>query len=438
MKMITSSIWVLYKSFFDAVPGQKGLLAIGFLLMALGYFQQESNHAEFFISAGAAFLTGFTLLFAGPHFRQLASFRRHRLLPDFRKHLIISYLMALASLSLFLLLGLTLLEKQNVVQLIQLENISIGIIWLSLFSVILITSLLGFLPGYLRYSVWLLLIICVANIQQFSAAPLELLLAIIGISLVGLCCFIYFLGIIKKPIFYTKKAVSLSKYLPGLNGDFQEHGVTAVGSILLGMSDGNASRFSRAFFTAFLLPIALACAALLTDRYSAEQLFQNPLFLFISLMTGVMIQIHFSFTVSARRRFIWLRIGGSRQQINQVAQKVLARERWIMVFCYGLWCVPVITFLPKTAVWLLGVSTLLWSMMLFLEQMILNIRAQLTRRAEFYMLLSFIGMVMSFIALAHIHQQPWILWFGVAVMLSLYLALKLVLKFKYARIRRGV
>lgn len=370
MKTITGSIWVLYKSFFDVVPGQKGLLAIGVLLMALGYFQQESNHAELFISAGTAFVAGFTLLFAGPHFRQLASFRRHRLLPDFRQQLIISYLVALVSLSIFALIGLMQFEKQNVIQLTQLEKISIEIKWLSLFSVILITSLFGFLPGRFRYSLALLLIIGVANSHEFKSIPIEWLLsAIIGIALLGLCCFIYFLGIAKKPIFYTKRAVSISKYLPGLNGNFQERGVTAVGSILLGMSDGNASRFFRAFFTVFLFPVVLACSVLLTGKNSAEQFFQNPLFMFVSLMTGVMVQIHFAFTVSARRRFIWLRIGGNQQQINQIAQKVLARERWVMVFCYSFWCIPVIALYPKTAVWLLGVGTLLWSVMVFLSKL---------------------------------------------------------------------
>ncbi len=441
MKTIANSIWVLYKSFFDTVPGQKGLLAIGFLLMALGYFQQESNHAEFFITAGAAFVTGFTLLFAGPHFRQLASLRRHRLLPNFRKHLIISYLMALTSLSVFLLLGLILLEKQNPVKLIQLEkiseNISIGIMWLSLLSVVLITSLLGFLPGYLRYPTWLLIIICAVNHQQLSATPIELLLsAIIGIAMVGLGCFIYFLGIVNKPIFYTKKAISLSKYLPGLYGSFQERGVTAVGSILLGMSDGNISRFYRAFFTAFLFPIALACSVLLTGKHSAEPFFQNPQFIFISLITGVMVQIHFAFTVRAKKRFIWLRIGGSRQQINQVAQKVLARERWAMALCFGLWCAPIITLYPKTAVWLLGVSTLLWFMMLLFEQIILTLKTQLTRRAEFYLLLIFVGIVVSIIALASVHRQPEILWFGVAAMLSLYSVRMLISKVKYGRVNQ--
>lgn len=434
-----NSIWVLYKSFFDAVPGQKGILAIGCLQIVLGYFQQGSMHAELFITAGTAFITGFTLIFAGPHFRQLASLRRHRLLPNFRKHLIISYLMVLTSLSIFLLLGLTLIEKQNLVQLSQLGKISVniptGIIWLTLLSVILITSLLGFLPGYLRYPVWLLIIICVVNIQQFSAVPIELLLsAIIGIAIVGLGCFIYFLGIIKKPIFYTKKAVSLTKYLPGLHGSFQERGVTAVGSILLGMSDGNISRFYRAFFTAFLFPIALVCSVLLTGKHSAEQFFQNPLFIFISLITGIMVQIHFAFTVRAKKRFIWLRIGGSRQQINRVAQKVLARERWAMALGFGLWCIPVITLYPKTAAWLLGVSTLLWSMMLLLEQIILTLNAQLTRRAEFYLLLIFVGMVVSIIALASIHQQPQILWFGIATIVFIYSTLTLSLKAKYGRI----
>lgn len=429
MKMFAGSIWVLYKSFFEAVPGQKGLLAIGFLLMALAYFQLGSSNAEIFVMAGTTFVTGFTLIFAGPHFRQLASFRRHRLLPNFRVLLIISYLVSLASLSVFVLVGLTLLDKQNVVQLNQLKGISIGIIWLSIFSVLLITSFIGFLPRHLRYLVGLLIIIFVVNIQQFRAASTELLLSlIIGIAMVGLCCFIYFLGIIKKPIFYTKNAVSLSKYLPGLNGGFQEGGVTAVGSILLGMSDGNASRFFRAFFTAFLLPVILFFSVLLADKYSIEQFFKNPLFIFIGLMTGVMVQIHFAFTVSARRRFIWLRIGGGREQINQVAQKVLARERWVMVFCYGLWCVPVITLYPKTAVWLLGVSTLLWSVMLFLEQIILTLKTQLTRRAEFYLLLILVGIVASFIALANFHQQPWILWVGVAAIFSLYSVLKLNFK----------
>ena len=431
MKMITNSIWVLYKSFFDAVPGQKGLLAIGFLLMALGYFQLGLSNAELPIMAGTAFVMAFTLLFAGPHFRQLASFRRHRLLPDFRKHLIISYLMALASLSIFALIGLILLEKQTVIQLTQLENISLEIKWLSLFSVILITSLFGFLPRHFRYPLALLLFICVANNQQFSAVPIELLLlTIIGMAMVGLCCFIYFLGIIKKPIFYTKKTVALAKYLPGLNGSFQEHGVTAVGSILLGMSDGNGSRFFRAFFTAFLFPVALACSVLLTGKHSAEQFFQNSLFIFISLMTGVMVQIHFAFTVRAKKRFIWLRIGGSRQQINQVAQKVLARERWAMALCFALWCAPAITLYPKAAAWLLGVSTLLWFMMLFLEQIILSLKGQLTRRAEFYMLLIFMGIVVSIIAVANVHGQPWILWLGVAAILSLYSAQKLILKAK--------
>lgn len=431
MKIIVSSIWVLYKNFFDAVPGQKGLLAIGFLLMALGYFQLGSSNAELFIMAGTAFVSGFTLLFAGPQFRKLASFRRHRLLPNFRMLLIISYLMTLISLSLLILIGLHFLNQKKLVQLIQLNDISTVTIYLSILSLVLIVSLFGFLPGYLRYPFWLLLIIGVVKFQNINHLPVEiLLLSIIGIAMIGLSCFMYFVGIIKKPILYSKQTVSLSKYLPGLNGSFQEKGVTAVGSILLGMSDGNTSRFFRAFFTVFLLPIALACAALLTNKYSAEQFFQNPLFLFISLMTAVMIQIHFAFAVSARRRFIWLRVGGSRQQINQVAQKVLARERWSMVFCFGLWCVPVLIFYPKVVVWLLGVSTLLWFMMLFLEQIILTLKAQLTRRAEFYLLLSFIGMVMSIIALAHIHQQPWILWFGAMAIISLYLAQKLTLKAK--------
>lgn len=426
MKMITSSIWVLYKHFFDAVPGQKGLLAIGLLLMALGYFQQELHHAELFITAGAAFVTGFTLIFAGPHFRQLASFRKHRLLPNFRMLLIVSYLLALASLSLFLFVGLMLLELHNPVQLMQLEGISTGMIWLSIFSAILIASLFGFLPRHFRYPLALLIFICVVNIQQLSAVPVELLLsAIIGIAMAGLCCFIYFFGINKKPIFYTKKSVSLSKYLPGLNGGFQERGVTAVGSILLGMSDGNSSRFLRAFFTGFLFPMVLACSVLLTSKNSAEQLLQNPLFLFISLITVVMLQIHFAFTVKSRKRFIWLRIGDSHQKINKVAQKVLARERWVMVFCYGLWCAPVLILYPKVAAWLLGVSTLLWFMMLLLEQIILTLKTQLTQRAEFYMLLSFIGIVVSIIATAHVHRQPWILWFGVVAVFSLYAALKL-------------
>jgi len=425
MRMITRSIWVLYKSFFDVIPGQKGLLAIGLSLMALGYFQNKSNHAEFFIAAGIAFVAGFTLLFAGPHFRQLASFRKHRLLPDFKKHLIISYLMTLASVSLLVFIGLMLLDKQNPL-LIQSEHISMGIKGLLIFSVILITSFLGFLPGYLRYPLWLLIIIGVVNIQQLRALPIELLLfSIIGIAMIGFCCFLYFIGMIKKPIFYTKQTVSLSKYLPGLNGNFQERGVTAVGSILLGMSDGNSSRFIRAFFTAFLFPIALACAVLLTGKHSAEQFFQNPLFIFISLITGVIVQIHFAFIVSARRRFIWLRIGGDHKQINHVAQKVLARERWIMFFCFGLWCVPVIAIFPKTAAWLLGVSTLLWFMMLLLEKIILTIKSQLDRRFEFYMLLIFIGVIVSIIALSNIHQQSWILWWGVAVMFSLYSVLKI-------------
>ena len=148
MKMIPGSIWVLYKSFFQAVPGQKGLLAIGFLLMALGYLQHGSSHATLFVMAGTAFATGFTLLFAGPHFRQLASFRRHRLLPDFRKQLITSYLLALASLSLFALLGLVLLE--NAVPQLRLNGVSTGIVWLSLFGVVLVVSFMGFLPRHLR------------------------------------------------------------------------------------------------------------------------------------------------------------------------------------------------------------------------------------------------------------------------------------------------
>ena len=421
MKTSASSIWVLYKSFFDTVPGQKGLLAIGLSLMALGYLQQSSNQAEFFISAGTAFFTGFTLIFAGPHFRQLASFRRHRLLPDFRKHLIISYLLALVSLSLFALVGLTLLDKQNPVPLMQIEHISTGTIWLSIFSAALIVSLFGFLPGYLRYPIWLLLIIGVVNLQSFRALPLEpLLFATMGIGLVGLCCFVYFIGTIKKSIVYTRKAISISKYLPGLNGSFHERGVTAVGSILLGMSDGNSSRCLRAVFTAFLLPVALACSVLLAGKHSAEQFFQTPLFIFISLITGAMVQIHFAFTVGARKRFIWLRTGGNRQHINNIAQKVLAKERWFMALFFGLWCIPVIAIFPTTAAWILGVSTLLWSMMLLLEHLILTVKRQLPRRVEFYLLLLFIGIIMGFIASAHIHQQPEILWLGFAVIFSLY------------------
>ena len=429
MKMIPGSIWVLYKSFFQAVPGQKGLLAIGFLLMALGYLQHGSSHATLFVMAGTAFATGFTLLFAGPHFRQLASFRRHRLLPDFRKQLITSYLLALASLSLFALLGLVLLE--NAVPQLRLNGVSTGIVWLSLFGVVLVVSFMGFLPRHLRYPTWLLVVVGALNLQHIGLVPIELLLSSsIGIAMVSLGCFLYFVGIARKPIFYSKRAVSVSKYLPGLNGGFQERGVTAVGSILLGISDGNVSRFLRTFSAAFLLPMALACATLLTGKQSAEQLFKNPLFLLMGLMTGVLMQIHFAFAVSARRRFIWLRIGGSRQKINQVAQRVLARERWAMVFCYALWCAPVISLYPNTAVWLLGVSTLLWCMLLLLEQLILTLKDQRTQRAEFYMLLVFIGIVIGIIAVANVHRQPGTLWLGVAGMFSLYSVLKLNLKAK--------
>ncbi|GGY81025.1 hypothetical protein GCM10011613_27600 [Cellvibrio zantedeschiae] len=145
-------------------------------------------------------------------------------------------------------------------------------------------------------------------------------------------------------------------------------------------------------------------------------------------MTGVMVQIHFAFSVRAKKRFIWLRVGGSRAQINQIAQKVLARERWAMAFCFALWCVPVVSLYPITALWLLGVSTLLWFMMLFLEQIILTLKGQLTQRAAFYVLLIFMGIVVSVIALANVHRQPLILWFGVAAIFSLYSARKLFLK----------
>ena len=415
------SCWVLYKGFFNAVPGQRGLIAIGLLLMALGYMQSGTHHAELFTMAGTAFVAGFTLLFAGPHFRQLASFRRHALIPHFRKHLIISYLLALISLSLFTLIGITLLDNQNPTLLPSLGNIPTGLLSLSLSATVIIISLFGFLPGYLRYPAWLLLIVGTINISTLGEVPLRLFLyTVIGVSITSLFCFMYFMLNINNPNFYNKKAISLTKYLPGLNGSFQERGVTAIGSILLGISDGNSSRFIRALFTVFLLPVALACTALLTEKYSAEQLFQNPLFILMGLIMGALLQIHFAFSVGTRKRFIWLRAGGNRQQINTVAQKVLARERWVMALCFGLWCIPAVVIFPSTAVWLLGVAMLLWIMILLLEHIILTLKHQLSQRAEFYMLLMFIGIVIGFIASAHVHQQPTILWWGVATLFLFY------------------
>lgn len=426
MTMAARSIWVMYKSFFNAVPGQKGLLGIGCLLIALSFLQQDANHAQLSVMAGTAFVTGFTLLFAGPHFRQLISFRRHRLLPGFKKYLIISYLLVLVSLSLFVVIGLTLLERHNSILPAQLENLATGFLWLSILSAILITSLFGFVSRYLRYLVALLIVIGVVNIPQSIELPIKAILAsMIGLSVISLCCFIYFTGISSNSIFYSKKAVSLSKYSPGLSGNFQERGVTAVGSILLGISDGHFSRFMRASFTTFLLPLALACAALLNDKHSVEQVFKNPLFILMGLMTATMLQIHFAFRVAARRRFIWLRVGGGHQHINQLAQTVLAKERWAMIIYFGLWSIPVIALHPTTSVWLLGVGSLLWFMMLVLERLILTVRVQLSPRAEFYWLLVFVGLVVSFIAVANVQGTPRLIWWGAVTLLCLYLALGL-------------
>lgn len=426
MRGRSAAIWVLYKGFFDAVPGQRGLLAIGLSSMALGHVRQGSGDAALFILAGIAFMAGFTLLFAGPHFRQLAGFRRHRLLPQFRSRLVIGYLGALVTLSLFVLAGLALLGPQASPAWARWLAAPAGWIALAVLGLVLIVSFIGFLPGPLRYVVGALTVVGAANAAWLGTVPVERLLqGIVGLSTLGTAAFVYWVGIVETPVFYRRQSVSLSKYLPGWNASFEERGVTAVGSLLLGMPDGTASRTVRAASGALLLPLAMAGAVAMTSRYSAAQIFGNPLFMLVGLMTAVMLQAHFAFTVAARRRFIWLRVGGSRPSIDQAARQVLARERRLSGLCFGVWAIPVIAWLPGTAVWLLGVGALLWTLMLVLEQALLTSTAPLGRRAEFYALLLMVGLIVAVIAVAKVGGAPEALWWGVAAMLGLYSALRL-------------
>lgn len=418
MKQKITACWVLYKSFFDAVPGQKVALSLGILLWLLAYIEQDEIRNSLFTLSGTFFMVAFTLVFAGPHFRKLASFKKHKLLPQFKGLLITSYLAVLLSLTTFTAVGVLLLQKHSFA---SLNSIPTDFIIPSVASVIFLVSLVGFLSRYYRLVFLALVLMSIAKKDWIAQQPItHLLLAIHCIAVLGLIYFFYAMRKNYTQQFYTKQPVSIAKYTPGLNGRFDQAGVTPAGSILLGLSDGYKSRFTRAFFTAFLLPVGLLTTiAIFTNGLPSDLFTTKPVLLF-GLATAMGLHLHLIFTAISRRRSLWLRVGGGKKQINRVIQSVLAKERWTMAFCFLLWCLPLLTLYPQTLLWVLGGSLLIWFMLLFIEQLLLSLKQPLSQSAEFFLMLFCLGLLAALYLLSVMTQQPLILWWGMAVLLAGY------------------
>lgn len=423
MKQTGTAIWVLYKSFFNAVPGQSVLFCIGLAVVFLGYQQNDSQKGLLLTLAGVAFLVGFPLSFAGPHFRQLASLKKHQVLPRFKEILISSYFAVLFSLAALLFFSYLLIcTNPSVVT----PPIPHTVVALSCLSVIAITSLTGFLTHYFRFGFWLMLIGGVTQkewlIQQHVT---HLLFALIGIALCGVLYFIIRMIRSDSLQFYTKKPLSFSKYTPGLSGNFSQTGVTALGSVLLGMSDGHSSRMARAFFTGCVIPNLLFVVVLGIGHASNAQAFSDPKLLLIALTTAFALSIHHTFSAHKNKRFIWLRVDGNKQTINQLILGVLAKERWSTALCVLMWAIPVSVIYPPAMGWLLGLCILLWFTLLLIEQLIFLFDKHLTHEFKFYSLIGLLGLLVGIIASAHVSQEFNNLWWGSATFATLVGLLRL-------------
>ena len=254
MAALPRAIALLLLSYFRVFPGMGSFMLVGLACVGGAMATGDATQRFVWMAAAASFLVAVPALFAGTHFRGLASRRSHARLPGFTSA------MSCAAIGLFLLLSM------GSALLMQLQSepsslFAMGSLafagWSSLFW-------FGFLPNIMRA---LLGFASIAALLRWPGSMPDLSAALewndakygwVTASACGWLIFATWFGRRMRQ-YRTFERVELAHWnLPmGLRWGTSERVGSPAGTLLLGIGDAPSARAARAVFGVLLVPGAL-------------------------------------------------------------------------------------------------------------------------------------------------------------------------------------
>ena len=358
MAALPRAIALLLLSYFRVFPGMGSFMLVGLACVGGAMATGDATQRFVWMAAAASFLVAVPALFAGTHFRGLASRRSHARLPGFTSA------MSCAAIGLFLLLSM------GSALLMQLQSepsslFAMGSLafagWSSLFW-------FGFLPNIMRA---LLGFASIAALLRWPGSMPDLSAALewndakygwVTASACGWLIFATWFGRRMRQ-YRTFERVELAHWnLPmGLRWGTSERVGSPAGTLLLGIGDAPSARAARAVFGVLLVPGALLgmLSAMLPTELVRDWI-GDPVPIFLMLAYALGYFTHLCQRAAERQPLLWLREGYDWPGLRRYAERVLMRE-WLglaiallalnaLIAQLGGWSVGLISF---SATWLL-------------------------------------------------------------------------------------
>ena len=307
-------------SYFKVFPGMALLWLVGLLCLGGALSTTDTQQRFAWLAAAGSFCIAVPALFAGSHFRAIASRRSHALLPGFAEA------MVAAALTLFVGLGL---GSAVLYQIHRESNLEAS--WAIACCGWSLLFWFGFLPTWLRVT------------AGFSAIALTLatgtspvatdgggVTTALIITVVGWLAFWRWFSA-RVARFETFERVELAHWnLPlGLNWGQAERIGTSAGTLLLGIGDAPRSRLLRAALGVLVLPgslFLLLYAALPTEQ--SQRWIGDPVISFLALAYALGYFTHLTQRGAQRLPLLWLRLPLNWVELRALAERVLIKE-WL-------------------------------------------------------------------------------------------------------------
>ncbi len=414
------AVSLLTLSYLRVFPGMGALLLVGVVCAAAGLATQPAVQRSSWLAAAGAFLVALPCLFAGSHFRALASRRSHALLPGFVQ------VMVVAALGLFGLLALIAA---------MLLALAIAIpVWLGLPVALLACSALfwfGFLPTPLRALIGFVLIALLLR-GTIDPASMELhrhsvyvaIFAVIFCAIGWLCFAGWFQHRMATFRVFERSELAHWNLPMGMNVGQRERIGSAAGTLLLGIGDAWSSRALRAAIGGLLVPLGLfALLYALLPTAEAQRWIGAPVPTFLTLAYALGYYTHLCQRAAQRRPLLWLRCADDWSGLRRVAERALLAE-WLALA--GAMLILNLT-LAACSLWRFDLLALcvVWLLALLYNQQLALYRS-LSDAVQMAAIFAQLLLLVLCLALIRIGEHPALLWWFAAAQIAAIVTLRLI------------
>ncbi len=332
---------LLLLSYCRAIPGLPVFAALGALCAFAGWLEGDPAASRAWLSAAICFLVAAPALFAGFHFRYLASRGSHALLPGFTPIMLATVLLLMLSLA-----GLTSLLATPLLPLRGSTLLAFAFCaWSALFW-------FGFLPTPLRLLLGFGAIAAIfmtphtyepgSALSQLSGGHLSggdflgrhgsaqtLSLMLLIASALGWAIFaVWFAGLVRRRVPFQRSDKAQWNFPLSLHWNAAEEIGSAPGSLLLGQGDSFRLRALRTLLGVLLIPLFLFALLHYGAGVEMRQLAENAVLVFVALTYAMGLFTHLALIGARRRPHLWLRGDWDMPGLTHLAEKVLWKE-WL-------------------------------------------------------------------------------------------------------------